>query len=479
MGENSPETMNARRLLPLLALPLLLMPGPSRSAGRKPLALHPENPHYFRFRGKPAVLVTSGEHYGAVLNRDFDYLRYLDALRADGLNLTRTFSGAYVEPVGAFKIDRNTLAPLPGRFICPWARSETPGYANGGARFDLSRWDDEYFRRLRDFVSQADRRGIIVELNLFCPFYEDAQWKLSPLNAANNIQGLGTVARTEVWTLKHPELLRVQEAMVRKIVAELRPYDNVYYEICNEPYFGGVSADWQRRVSEWIVDAEGGPAAADRHLISENVANGAKKVEDPNPNVSIFNFHYGSPPRAVEQNYGLNRVVGCNETGFKGTGGTWYRQEGWDFLLAGGALYNNLDYSFTADTPDGTAVVKDPTPGGGGPALRAQLRVLKQFMERLPFLRMRPAPEVYRGGLPEGASARVLAEPGKVYALYLRRGAGPARLRLSVPPGRYRGEWVTPATGAAEPLTVEAAGGETVLETPPYQDDLALRLTRR
>ncbi len=45
-----------------------------------PLALHPENPRYFLFRGKPTVLVTSGEHYGAVLNLDFDYVRYLDAL---------------------------------------------------------------------------------------------------------------------------------------------------------------------------------------------------------------------------------------------------------------------------------------------------------------------------------------------------------------------------------------------------------------
>ncbi len=47
----------------------------------RPLALHPQNPHYLLFRGKPAVLITSGEHYGAVLNRDFDYRRYLDELQ--------------------------------------------------------------------------------------------------------------------------------------------------------------------------------------------------------------------------------------------------------------------------------------------------------------------------------------------------------------------------------------------------------------
>jgi hypothetical protein len=60
----------------------------------------------------------------AVLNLDFDYRKYLATLAADGLNLTRTFPGAYVEPVGAFKIERNTLAPAAGRLICPWAGTE-------------------------------------------------------------------------------------------------------------------------------------------------------------------------------------------------------------------------------------------------------------------------------------------------------------------------------------------------------------------
>src|SRR6266404_1525601 len=75
-------------------------------AKSKPLALHPANPHYFLFHGKPTVLITSGEHYGAILNLDFDYVAYLEAIKQDSLNLTRTFSGAYVEPLGAFKIAR-------------------------------------------------------------------------------------------------------------------------------------------------------------------------------------------------------------------------------------------------------------------------------------------------------------------------------------------------------------------------------------
>ena len=58
----------------------------------EPIHLHSQNPHYFEFRGKPTILVTSGEHYGAVLNLDFDMPPYLDELKSRGFNLTRTFS---------------------------------------------------------------------------------------------------------------------------------------------------------------------------------------------------------------------------------------------------------------------------------------------------------------------------------------------------------------------------------------------------
>ncbi len=60
------------RLALALGLTVVLAATAAHAAG--PIALHPENPHYFLFRGKPAVLVTSGEHYGAVLNLDFDFV---------------------------------------------------------------------------------------------------------------------------------------------------------------------------------------------------------------------------------------------------------------------------------------------------------------------------------------------------------------------------------------------------------------------
>ena len=106
--------MTFRRLL-VLALVALAASSPAapaaQTAAARPIALHPDNPHYFDFRGKPTVLITSAEHYGAVLNLDFDYKRYLRTLAADRLNLTRTFIGSYREGPESFGISDNTLAP--------------------------------------------------------------------------------------------------------------------------------------------------------------------------------------------------------------------------------------------------------------------------------------------------------------------------------------------------------------------------------
>ncbi|MFP4055487.1 MAG: hypothetical protein ACLF0G_01315 [Candidatus Brocadiia bacterium] len=453
---------------------LLALLAASQAEGAAPIALHPQNPHYLAWRGKPTVLVTSGEHYGAVLNLDFDYLPYLDELQAHGLNLTRTFSGVYCESAKSFGIKGNPLAPKSGRLVCPWARSDQPGYANGGNKFDLTRYDEAYFERLKDFLAQAGRRGIVVEFVLFCPFYKDEMWRLSPMNAANNVNGIGACPRTEVYTLKHKKLLAAHEALVRKVVAELRDVDNLTYEVCNEPYFGGVSLRWQHRIIDAIVDAE--KSFPHKHLIAQNIANGKKKVRNPHPAVSIFNFHYATPPDTVAMNYGLEKVIADDETGFKGHSDFIYRAEGWDFLVAGGAIYSNLDYSFTPDHEDGSA--KPRAPGGGGRTLRRQLAILKRFIEGFDFVRMAPHDEIVKGGVPEKATARVLAEPGKQYALYLR-GGREASLRIELPAGAYEAEWVNTRTGEVDRSeTFRHPGGERRLDSPPYAQDTALRILR-
>lgn len=452
---------------PLIAgiLVALTVPAPA-SEPIRPLA---DNPRYFEFRGKPTILITSGEHYGAVLNRDFDQRAYLDALQRDGLNNTRTFAGTYRETPGSFNIKDNILAPKPGRFLAPWVQVQGPGEPE---RFDLDRFDDAYFGRLKEFLTLAAERGVVVELDLFCVLYDDGLWAINPMNAGNNVNGVGNCPRGEVLTLKHDDLTARQVAFVNKVVADLNEFDNLYYEICNEPYFG-ASDEWQALIARTIVEAERG--LPKKHMISQNVANEKAKVERPDPNVSLFNFHYAIP-EAVAMNAHLNRPIGDNETGFKGNADRVYRTQAWEFLLAGGALYNNLDYSFTTAHPDGTAKVEAPTPGGGGEEFRRQMAVLAAAFNGCEFWKMKPAPEIVAASeLAEGARISLLAGPREVLA-YVDRGPH-AVFSLRLPPGSYTCEWIDPPTGVVSyELAKVKADGLMELKAARFLEDVAVRI---
>lgn len=474
----------------------LLILGSFLLSAAEPVRLHPQNSHYFEFRGKPTVFITSAEHYGAVLNLDFDYKKYLATLAADRMNMTRTFTGAYREGPQSFNIRDNTLAPAHDRFIAPWPRSQTSGAVDGLTKFDLSKWNDAYFTRLKDFMREAGAKGIVVELALFCPFYRDEMWDLSPLNAKNNINGIGDYPRQNVYTLKDPAMQKVQDELVKKIVAELKEFDNLMYEIANEPYAHElITADWERHIAGVITDAESSFPARQRHLVTQNVSNGSKKVPNPNPQVSVFNFHYSRPPASVALNRDLNRPIGCNETGFDGQADAVYRVQGWEFILAGGALYNNLDYSFTAELEDGTYAYPAGQPGGGSVTLRKQLRVLRDFMDSIPFINMSPTPDLVRSGVVEGISAWALAAPGKAYAVYLHHGAprkgqkpqyavdGSTRsieLGLDLAAGAYNVEWIDTKTGkVTKQERVSHKSGVRTLTSPEYSEDIAVRLRAR
>jgi hypothetical protein len=435
------------------------------------------------FRGEPTVLIGSTEHYGAVLNLDFDYIPYLDELRSKGLNVTRTFSGIYLEPQGAFGIEKNTLAPASGRLICPWARSSQPGYANGGYKFDLLQWDESYFTRLKDFISEAGKRNIVVELDLFSNFYDTLQWNLSPLYISNNINGIGDIVdHKEILSLKHPEILEVQERMVRKIIETLKDFDNLYYEVCNEPYFGDLSAldAWEQHMTAVIADAEKDFPA--RHMISQNIANGSEKITDPNPLVSIFNFHYAHPPVTVEMNYNLQKAIGDNETGFNGIEDVVYRKEAWDFMVAGGALFNHLDYSFTTEHENGSFEIPAKQPGGGGADLRFQLKVLKDIMGEIDFIRMRPSNDLIMN-IHKVRSTKILANAGEQYLVYLSREGqktSACAISIEIAKGDYSAEWIDTKTGKRTLFEIPAhAGGVKTFITPPYSEDIALKINRK
>lgn len=461
-------------------------------ASAEPIRLHPANPHYFLHRGKPVVLVTSGEHYGAVVNLDFKYEPYLDTLAASGLNLARIFVGSYLEKPGDFNIRRNTLAPRPGRASVPWARSTTDGYAGGGPKFDLDKWDEPYLIRLRDFVAKAEARAIVVEVVLFSNWY--GKGTMSPLHHANNVNGLPALEPERVHTLDNGPLLARQEAMVRKIVATLNEFDNVYFEIQNEPdatspdkrpiqkvrnpsapaevkVASAASLAWQARVAEWIADEE--HARPKKHLIAQNYSNHGVALDEVDPRISILNFHYAEP-EVVPWNRRWRRPVAFDETGFAGADDTVYRRQAWRFLMSGGAVFNGLDYSFAVGFEKGTA--ENDAPGGGSAALRSQLGVLRQTLESTGLLELAPDETVVAEA--RGATTYALSKPGRQYLIYLE-GPGKTDLTATLPAGRYEAVWLNARTGRIDRREDVTGGGKRLLESPDYMTDVVVRITLR
>jgi hypothetical protein len=293
----------------------------------------------------------------------------------------------------------------------------------------------------------------------------------------------------EVLSLRHPEILAVQEKMARKIIAELKDFDNLYYEVCNEPYFGDTTAleEWEQHMTSVIADAE--KDFTHKHLISQNIANGLRKIKEPHPAVSIFNFHYAKPPVTVGMNYNLDKVIGDNETGFNGISDMQYRTEAWDFVVAGGALFNNLDYSFTAKHEKGTFRIEKGQPGGGGINLRSQLKILRQVLSEIDFLKMGPGDSILQYKFARPATARALINEGNQYLIYINNKKADNdtlaavhksfAFSINLPKGAYSGKWINTLTGERIPFDIgEHEGGLYKLETPMFVEDIALMIKK-
>ena len=471
----------------------------THQARELPIRLHPKNSHYFLFRGKAVALIGSGEHYGAVLNLGVDHERYLTTIAADGLNYTRLFGGSYVEVPGkSFGILRNDLAPEPGKFLAPWARSETPGYAGGGNKFDLTKWDEAFFVRYRDCLAAAEKRGIVVEISLFSSQYGELQWQVSPFNPVNNVNGLDAIEWKNLETLENGNILAFQEAYTRKLVREAAEFNNVIFEIQNEPWSDRgslasvinpylrapardifpnsvdladkLSLAWQAKVAEWIASAES--SLPHPHLIAEDYSNFRGSVRNVLPGVSVVNFHYAYP-EAVMWNYGLGKAISYDETGFLGRDDDAYRREAWNFMMAGGSVFDQLDYSFSPGHEDGMDAEANG-PGGGSAALRRQLRVLSEFLRGFSLADLRPDTHVVKRV--SGVVAHTLSNPGHEYGIYLD-GSWASELTLELPTGEYSCEWVNVETGAiANRENFRHKGGERTLVAPEFRNGIALRL---
>src|SRR5690349_8966472 len=139
-----------------------------------PIRIHPQNPKVFEFRGQPCVLVTATEHYGAVMNRPFRFERYLADTAERGITLTRLF--VLFRELQSAVNPYSTCKPESPDYIAPFMRTGQGKALDGELKYDLDRWNPEFFERLHRFLSLASDAGIIVEVVLLSNAYMPAIW---------------------------------------------------------------------------------------------------------------------------------------------------------------------------------------------------------------------------------------------------------------------------------------------------------------
>lgn len=432
-----------------------------------PLRVHPKNPRYFADGTGKAVYLTGAHTWnilpdmstisktaksgGPPLSKiDFknhqpkplDYVAYLDYLEGFHHNFIRMWAWE----TWACNFPQTSGWGGGGRFHVwphPYARTGPGEALDGRPKFDLTKFDQEYFKRLRSRVEEAGKRGIYVSVMLFEGWGIDVDPEAKethPFNFDNNVNGIngdpnGDGKMDETHQLVAPKITALQEAYVRKVIDTVNDLDNVLYEISNEDP-KGVKA-WQYHMVDLI-----------------------KKYEETKPKqhpVGMTAFHGGGMESLFESRADWISPAAWN-------GGWSYRYSppandgrkviipDTDHLFGIGGSVNLVWASFTRGHQP---IFMDPYDAGllGHSPFEPQYRKInlalgdtRRYAERMNLTAMTPQDDLASSGF-------VLADPGKEYLIFLPKDLenvndanGKVTVDLTAAEGELVVEWFNPST---------------------------------
>ncbi len=423
-----------------LCAPLTAGSRARRTRFHGPLRACPRNSRYFcDARGKAIYLCGSHVWYNLVDMGPsdppprFDFVRYLDFLDRHGHNLIRLWRWEHtVWDTRRLGYERTPAVHRVQPH--PWPRTG-PGLAlDGKPRFDLSKFCDDYFRRLRQRVELAGERGIYVSVMLFEGWAMQRMpnaWRSHPFHPANNINGIdGDVNRDgtglEIHTLASRRITKLQEAYVRKVIATVGDLDNVLYEISNENH--PASTEWQYHMIRFVKEVEANRGKQHPVGMTFQFRGGSNRTLFQSPADWISPNPEGGYRDNPPPNNG-SKVVLLDTDHLWGIGGNvpWV----WKAFTRG---HNPL----FMDPYDGLVLGRANDPRWE--PIRRALGQTRQLAGKLPLTPMAPDPELASTGY-------CLAEPGRAYVVYVPPKHDRVTIDLSDAKQEMRGRWLDPSTG--------------------------------
>lgn len=450
-------------------------PTPSRSpvvAGL--LRVHRDNPRYFTDDSGKAIYLAgwniwsnnqdgfgSGWEHG--WGDSFDFNACLDDHVANNLNYIRLwlYETAKVEFPSGVGVYRGSPpdVPVPN----PWQRTGPDVATDGGLKFDLTKFNQEYFDRVRSRVIAAGNRGIYVSVMLFEGFSirsgsNEGHRSLPyhPFHAANNINGINGDPNDdgngpELHSLGDPAITELQEAYVRKVVDTVNDLDNVILEIANESI---GTAEWQYHMIRFIRAYEA--QLPKQHPILMSAAGAIKNEHlEASSADAISPARKGSREDYVENPPATDgKHVVIADTDHMG----WNRFRN-DMAKGRAWAWKNFTRGYNA-----SLLIVIPDKAGWDEARRA-LGDTRSLATRINLVAMTPRNDL-------ASSKYCLADAGKEYLVYLPSD-GNVSVDLSAATGELAVEWLNPSTGIAQKSQAVLGGARRDFKAP-FEGDAVL-----
>jgi glucose/arabinose dehydrogenase len=447
------------------------------------------NPNYFK-DGSGTPLILNGSHTWNDLQdwgtngtlQPLDFNAYVNTLVASGHNFTLLW---YIElpkfcgfPTTAGTPPDYTVGPH------PWQRTGPGNATDGAPKFDLTKYNQAYFDRLRARVQALNNAGIYVGVYTFT-----AEWVGRyrcatdgyPFTGANNVNGVddGGGASASSFTMSSPNAITaVQDAYVERVIDTLNDLPNVLWMVSEE---APPNANWwnDHQIAH-IRSYESGkpnhhpigyatPAGGDPSIVNSD----ADWISGTTFVVPTTSCGSGTPTCKVNVNDSDHSYYGMwNDSAQTNRNFAWqnFTNGNQVMFMDPYALYYSREGRNPCPSPT-NGICSGPDPRWTN--FRDNLGYILRYSRKLNLANVTP-----RGSL--CSTTNCLAQTPSVGAEYLiyaqNGGAFTVDLSAMSSARTLTVEWFNPSTGATTVATSISSGSTSQSFTPPFSGDAVLYL---
>jgi len=452
----------------------------------QPLRALAANPNYFTDGTGKAILLTGSHSWNTFQDwgtdgspEPLDFTAFVNVL----VRHRHNFTLLWVTELPVFRGLPTTASSPPDFTVAPfpWMRTGPGSASDGKPKFDLTKYDQGFFDRLRSRVRELGEAGIYAGVYLF-----SGEWILRfrfagdgyPFTGSNNVNGIDDGGGMGSVTMTEPNpITAIQDAYVGKMVETLNDLPNVLWIVSQEA--PKESKWWNAHLIAVTRACEAGKplrhpvgfgamdSTPDSVLLDSDadwIAPGARispprscgaghpacKVNINDSDHSYWEIWKDSPQ--VNRNYFWINLTQGNQAMFMDPYVVHYPREN-----------RNLPPSPVHGIAQG--------PDARWDQVRATMGLIRDYADRMNLAAMTPRADL-------ASTGHALADPANREVLVYSPSGGGFTVDLAGGPGTYAVEWMNPATGS-KVAGEEVQGGAARTFSPPFDGDAVLYLKEK